>query len=112
AYFVVVKANATPINGALTDGAGAYVFDRHLTGVGNPLVSLKAVTGKNGVQKPYDAGTGLGGPVSNTSISTTDFQIVALRRNRTQNRFELWVNGVMEATDANPAVGLTPNPID
>jgi hypothetical protein len=85
-YFVVVKANATPISGGLSDGSGAYVFDRHLSGAGNPLVSLKAVSGKYGWQKRYDAGTGLGGPLSATSISTTDFQIVALRRNRAQNR--------------------------
>ena len=111
-YFVVVKANATPISGALNDGAGAFIFDRHLTGGGLPLVSLKAVSGKYGFQKRYDAGTGLGGPLSTTSISTTDFQIVAVRRNRTQNRFELWVNGVMEATEGDTGAALTPDPID
>jgi hypothetical protein len=111
-YFVVVKANATPISGGLSDGSGAYVFDRHLSGAGNPLVSLKAVSGKYGWQKRYDAGTGLGGPLSATSISTTDFQIVALRRNRAQNRFELWVNGVMESTEGDTGGALTPDPIN
>lgn len=111
-YFVVVKGNATQVNGGLGDGAGAYVFDRHLTGAGNPLVSLKAVSGRYGLQKRYDANTGLGGPVTTSAISTTDFQIVAVRRNRTQNRFELWVNGVMEAAEGDSGAALTPDPIN
>jgi Concanavalin A-like lectin/glucanases superfamily len=87
-------------------------FDQHLTAGGNPLVSLKAVSGKYGVQKRYDAGAGLGGPISTSAISSTDFQIVAVRRNRTQTRFELWVNGVMEATERDTGAALTPDPID
>jgi hypothetical protein len=112
AYFAVVKANGLPVSGGLGDGAGAYVFDRHVTGSGAPLVSLKAVNGSYGLQKRYDANTGLGGPVSATPISTTSFQIVAVRRNRTLGRFELWVNGVLEATEADTGAALTPDPIN
>ncbi|CAN5347859.1 hypothetical protein BH23VER1_BH23VER1_20880 [soil metagenome] len=110
-YFAVVKANATPASGGVTDGSGAYLFDRVAT-VGNPLASLKAVSGgRYGLQKRFDNGSGLGGPVSTSTISTTDFQIVALRRNRAANRFELWVDGVLEASEADPGLALTPQPI-
>ncbi|HWB01726.1 MAG TPA: lamin tail domain-containing protein [Verrucomicrobiales bacterium] len=112
AYFMVVKANAVPANGALTDGNGTYMMDRHLTGAGNPLMSLKAVNGRYGLQKRFDDGTGLGGPVSTTAISTTAYQIVSVRRNRTLNRFEMWVNGVMEATDTDSGSALNADPIN
>lgn len=111
-YFVVCKANATQTNGLVTDGAGSYLFDRSLTGAGTPLVSLKAVSGRYGLQKRYDANTGLGGPLTTSSISTTAFQIVAVRRNRTLGRFELWVDGVMEGTEIDTGAALTPDPID
>ena len=109
-YFIVLKGNGAQTNGAVTDGGGNYIFDRSVGG--NPLVSLKAVNGSYGLQKRFNDGSGLGGPVATTPISTTAFQIVAARRNRTQNRFELWVNGVMEATDADAGSALTPDPID
>ncbi len=112
AYFIVCKGNGAQGNGGVADGGGSYIFDRHLTGDGNPLVSLKAVNGRYGFQKRYNSGGGLGGPVSDTAISNTDFQIVALRRNRTQNRFELWVDGQMEGTDGDTGEALTPDPID
>ena len=112
AYFIVCKGNGPQANGAVGDGSGAYIYDRHLTGAGNPLVSLKAVNGGYGLQKRFDSGAGLGGPVSTSTISTTAFQIVAVRRNRTLSRFELWVDGVMESTDADTGEALTPDPIN
>ncbi len=111
-YFMVVKANTTPVNGALGDGAGTYFMDRQLTGAGNPLISLKTVNGRYALQKRYDDGSGLGGPVSTSTVSTTAYQIVAVRRNRTQNRFEMWVNGVMEGTDTDSGGALTADPIN
>lgn len=109
-YFIVMKANGTMASGANTDGGGAYIFDR--SAAGNPLVSLK-VTGSNyGFQKRFGDGSGLGGPSSTTAISQSAFQIVTLRRNRTANRFEIWVNGVMEATEADSGGSLIPDPIN
>jgi hypothetical protein len=72
AYFIVLKGNAAQTNGAVGDGAGNYIFDRSVGG--NPLVSLKAVNGSYGLQKRYNDGSGLGGPVATTPISTTAFQ--------------------------------------
>jgi len=110
AYFLVCRANAAPTNGSLNGGDGDYLFDRDAAN-GNPLASLKAVNQRYGFQKRYDDGSGLGGVVSTTPISSTQFQIVAIRRNRTLGRFEIWVDGVMEATTADTGGDLTPQPI-
>jgi hypothetical protein len=109
AVFLVAKANTTPVNGLTTDGAGDYLLDR--SGATNQLASIKAVGGKFGLQKRTDANTGLGGPTSSTNISTSAFQIVAIRRNRTLNQFELWVDGVMEGTTTDDGTALTPTSI-
>lgn len=110
-YFAVVKANSTPGSGGVANGTGPYLWDRDVTATGNPLNSLKSDGGRFAFQKRYDNNTGLGGPVSTTSISTSDYQIVAIRRNRTANQFELWVDGVRESTDTDTGSPLTPQPI-
>ena len=109
AIFMVVKANTTPTSGGTGDGGGDYLLDRSTAT--NQLASIKAAGGKFGLQKRTDANTGLGGPTSTTNISTSAFQIVAIRRNRTLNQFELWVNGVMEGTAADDGSALTPTSI-
>lgn len=111
-YIAVVRANAAPSSGTVTNGSGAYLWDRSLTGGGNPLISLKADNGRFGLQKRYDNGSGLGGPVSSSSISTSDFQIVAVRRNTSSNQFEMWVDGVLESTDSDSGASLNPDPIN
>ena len=111
-YFIVLRANATPDRGGTADGNGDYIFDREASPDGNPLVSLKAVNGRFGYQTRYDSGSGIGGPVSTTSISQTDFQVVTLRRNRTAGRFEIWVDGTLEASTADNSSNLTPPPIN
>ena len=111
-YFIVLKANAAPANGGVTDGSGDYIFDRDGSPNGNPLVSLKAVSGRFGYQTRYDNGSGLGGPVSTTAISQTGFQVVTLRRNRTAGQFEIWVDGTLEASTPDNGNDLTPSPIN
>ena len=111
-YFAVVRANAAQQNGGITDGSGTYLFDRNTIANGNPLVSLKAVNGSYGYQTRYTNGSGLGGPVSTSAISTSDFQIVALRRNATDHQFEIWVDGVLEAATADVGNPLLPQPIN
>ncbi len=110
-YFMVCRGNGPQANGGVNDGSGAYLFDRDISVSGNPLVSLKADNGRYGFQKRYDDGSGLGGPVSSTTISTTQFQIVAVRRNVTASRFEIWVDGVMEGSVGDGGGALTPQPI-
>ncbi len=110
-YFIVCRANATQANGGLNDGSGAYLFDRDPSSADSPLVSLKAVNGKYGFQKRHDDSSGLGGPISTTSISTGDFQVVAVRRNPGASRFEIWVDGTLEASTPDNGVPLTPQPI-
>lgn len=107
-YWMVVKANAAPLSGLVSNSSGAYLLDRQSSTSGSALVSLKAVGGGFGWQKRYDSGLGLGGPASASPISQTAFQIVALRRNRTTNRFELWVDGALESSDADTGSPLTP----
>lgn len=102
-YYIVLKANGA-------QPGGAYIFDRSLAG--NPLASLTFSSEFYALQKRYTDGSGLGGPISTTTISTTDWHMVAVRRNRTQNRFEMWVNGVMQATEADTGGDLTPDPIN
>ncbi|PAZ03904.1 MAG: hypothetical protein CAK88_13330 [Verrucomicrobiia bacterium AMD-G2] len=109
-YFIVCKASAVITNGSITGGDGAYICDRVAT-VDAPLVSLKAVNGRFGFQKRYDNSSGLGGPVSSTSISTSQYQIVTLRRNLSAARFEIWVDGVMESSETDTGENLTPQPI-
>ena len=102
-YYIVLKANGG-------QPAGAYIFDRSLAG--NPLASLTFSGAFYALQKRYTDGSGLGGPISTTALSTTVWHMVAVRRNRTLNRFEMWVNGVMEATEADTGGALTPDPIN
>ncbi len=109
-YFIVCKASVAMTNGSITSGDGAYIFDRIAT-VGDPLVSLKVVNGRYGFQKRYNDSNGLGGPVSSTAVSTSQYQIVTLRRNLSAARFEVWVNGVMEASETDTGGALTPQPI-
>ncbi len=110
-YFVVCKANSVPNSGGITDGSGDYIFDRDATASDPPLISLKAVNGRYGFQKRDDGNTNLGGPVSSTPISTSQFQIVATRRNPAASRYEIWVDGVMEATAAEEGDNISPQPI-
>jgi hypothetical protein len=109
-YFLVCKASAAMSNGLTNDGSGAYIFDRVAT-VDEPLVSLKVVNNRYGFQKRYDNSNGLGGPVSSTTISTSQYQIVALRRNSSTANFEIWVDGVMEGSVSDTGESLTPQPI-
>jgi hypothetical protein len=106
-YFMVLRANGVQDDGGINSGSGDYMFDRSQIPSGNPLVSLKAVGGRFGYQTRYDDGSGLGGPVSSTAISLTDFQLLTLRRNRPASRFEIWVDGVLEATSPDNGFALT-----
>ena len=110
-YFAVVKANSTPGNGGVANGSPPYIWDRDSSVSDPPLTSLKSDGGRFAFQKRHNNGSGLGGPVSSTSISTSDYQIVAIRRNRTANQFELWVDGVREATNSDSGSALSPQPI-
>jgi hypothetical protein len=100
--FMVVKANGTqPVD--------AYLLDRYPAS--GRKMSLYAVNGYYALLKRYDDGTGQSDLLSTTRISTTAWQIVTIRRNRSLNRFEIWVNGSMEATEPDTGGALTPNPI-
>lgn len=110
-FFAVVKANSPPGNGGVGNGSGPYIWDRDSSVSDPPLTSLKSDGGRYALQKRYDNGSGLGGPISSTSLSTSDYQIVAIRRNRSDSQFELWVDGVREATDSDTGAALTPQPI-
>lgn len=103
-YFMVCKARVAPSD-------GDYLLDRNNSTADAPLASVKFSGGKYEFQKRDDSNNGLGGPVSTSSASTTKFQIVAVRRNPAAARFEIWVDGVMEATTPDEGDYLTPQPI-
>ncbi len=103
-YFLVCKANGAPEN-------GRYILDRNNHISDPPLASIKVNNGRYEFQKRYDNNSGLGGPISTSSISTTDFQIVAIRRNPAASRFEIWVDGVLEGSAADTGENLTPQPL-
>lgn len=96
AYSIVLRP-VTYTNGNSNDGVGTYFLDR--TTATNNLSSLKASGGKFMYQKRTDAGTGLGGITTATSISTTAFQRVLVERQRGV-QYRLYVNGSLEASPA------------
>ncbi len=103
-YFIVLRANSFA-TGGVAAGGGDYILDR--TSGSTPLVSLKASTGGFfGFQKRADNSTGLGGPVSTTGISTTDFQLVSFGRNA-GTEFTIHVDGTEEDNAADGS-NLTP----
>jgi Lamin Tail Domain/Concanavalin A-like lectin/glucanases superfamily/CotH kinase protein len=101
--FMVVKANAAQ------QPASAYLLDR--VAPSSPKMSLYAVNGFYSLMKRDDEGLGQSDLRSTTGISSTEWQLVTIRRNRSLSRFEIWVNGVMEAFEPDPGGALTPNPI-
>lgn len=104
-YFIVCKANAT-------NAAGTYIYDRDFSQQDNPLVSLMVVNGNHyALQKRSDSGANLGGPVSTSTVSASNYQIVAVRRNPTVPQFEMWVDGVLQGTTSDDGANLTPQPI-
>lgn len=112
AYFGVLRSDATTAGGGgVANGNQPYFWDRDPSVDSDPLASLKGDGTNYGFQKRDDAGAGLGGPISTTDVSTTDLQIVAIRRNTTDSQFEIWVDGVLEDTAADPGTNLTPQPI-
>lgn len=104
AYFIVCKANAGSQD-------GRYILDRNNSASDPPLASIKINSSRYEFQKRYDSNSGLGGPISSTAVSTTKYQIVAIRRNPAASRFEIWVDGVMEASVADSGESLTPQPV-
>ncbi len=90
---------------------GDFFFDRDSSDFDYPLASLKVNSNRYEFQKRDDSNNGLGGPISTTQIATDKFQIVAIRRNPAAARFEIWVDGVMEASTPDDGDNLTPQPI-
>ncbi len=103
-YFVVFRDTQTGLGG-LTDGSGEFILDR--TTASNPLVSLKPITGNfYGFQKRSDAGTGLGGVLSSTSINT-NIKWIEMERDRGVT-YGIYYNGALENTIADTDGNLTP----
>lgn len=99
-YFVVVKDTSFTA-GTMSDGAGDYIIDRGLPGSeANELASLKVTsTNKYGFQKRDGGGGGLGGPVSTSTVSGTNFHIIAYRQTPgTSKVYDIFVDGVLEGT--------------
>jgi hypothetical protein len=106
-YFMAFR-DTSMVNGGINDGNGSFILDR--TTATNNLVSLKAVTGNlYGFQKRNDAGGGLGGPLSTTTINTNN-KIIEMRRVFNTN-YQLIYNGNLETTlTAGDGNTTPPNP--
>lgn len=102
-YALWVRIDSTQ-TGSMSDGSGDYILDR--MNPGNPLISIKEVTGNQfGYQTRYDDGTGLGGPVGGT-IRTGTWQHIAIVREYGQF-FRLYVDGVNVASTADNGRAIT-----
>ena len=103
-YLMVFRDTATGLGG-INDGSGHFILDR--TTATNNLVSLKPVTGSfYAYQKRNNAGGGLGGPLSTTSINTNT-KIIGMQRNYNVN-YQIFYNNVSQATLADADGPTTP----
>jgi len=103
-YIIVFRDTATGLGG-INDGNGHFILDR--TTATNNLVSLKPVTGNfYAFQKRNNAGGGLGGPLSTTTINT-NAKIIGMLRNYNVN-YQIHYNNVAQATLAESDGTTTP----
>lgn len=103
--YSMIVGSTTIVNGGTTNGSGTYYLDR--TTASNNIMSLKAVGGKLTMQKRNDAGAGLAGVSTTTSISTTAIQ--SLYTDRIYNTsYRVYLNNTGETTLAETDGALTP----
>ncbi|MEP2671482.1 MAG: hypothetical protein ABJH04_20935, partial [Cyclobacteriaceae bacterium] len=103
-YFITFKDTSTGLGG-INDGNGHYILDR--TTATNALMSLKPISGNvYTLQKRSDAGSGLGGPASTTTINTNIKWVEMSRDNGTTYSF--FYDGVSEGSLADGDGNLTP----
>ncbi|MBI2279100.1 MAG: T9SS type A sorting domain-containing protein [Bacteroidetes bacterium] len=95
-YFIVFK-DTVSVPGGLNDGNGHFILDR--TTATNNLVSLKPITGNfYGFQKRNNAGGGLGGCLTTTSVNTNT-KIIGMFRNYNVN-YQIHYDGQIQNTIA------------
>lgn len=103
-YIMVFRDTATGLGG-INDGSGHFILDR--TTATNNLVSLKPVTGNfYAFQKRDNAGAGLGGPLSITTINTNT-KIIGMQRDYNSS-YHIYNNALLEATLADTDGPTTP----
>lgn len=103
-YFLTFRDTVTSLGG-MNDGNGHFILDR--TTATNALVSLKPATGSfYGFQKRNDAGGGLGGPLTTTSINT-NVKTIEMRRAFNTN-YQLFYNAQLQTTLAETDGNTTP----
>ncbi len=104
-YFFIVLKQSSFTAGGTSDGSGTYIIDR--TSATNELTSFKMVnTNKYFLQKRNNNGSGLGGPVSTASATTSAFAIVDFYRN-SGTEYGLFLNGVTNGTSGDDGGTLT-----
>lgn len=95
-YFIVFEDTAS-VAGGMNDGSGHLILDR--TTATNNLVSLKPITGNfYGFQKRNNAGGGLGGCLTTTTVNTNS-KIIGMFRNYNIN-YQIHYNGQLQNTIA------------
>ena len=116
-YFVVVDVTDPVVSETVDNtggeaGNGTYVFDR--TSGTDRVASLKVSDEKSnppqfGFQKRDDNRNGLGGPTSDTPVSTTqgDFQVVGFQRDF-GNEYRIFVDGQLGSTTPDNDGNLAP----
>jgi hypothetical protein len=109
-YLIVFKDTSFTA-GSIGDGVGDYIIDRGAPSTeGNELSSLKICsTNKYGLQKRDGTGSGLGGPISITSVNTANYHIIDYRQIPGANKtYELYLDGAFESSLINNDANYTP----
>ena len=103
-YIITFRDTVTSLGG-MNDGNGHFILDR--TTATNALVGLKPATGSfYGYQKRNNAGGGLGGPLTTTSINTS-IKTIQMRRAFNTN-YQLFYNAQLQTTLAESDGNTTP----
>ena len=106
-FSIIVVCRPTSYTpGPMDSGDGDYIIDRIATT--NELTSLKITnTNKFGFQKRDNGNSGLGGPLSSTSVNTSAFAIIDYMRDRGTD-YRLYYDGSLEGTVTDGDGNLTP----
>jgi hypothetical protein len=105
-YVIVFKVNTGYDAGDMSSGNGDFIIDRYPET--NGLASLKIVSSdKYGFQKRTNSNTGLGGPISVSSVNTSAFTLIDYMRER-GTAYRLFLNGTQESSLADGDGDITP----
>lgn len=90
-------------------GSGTYLTDRAVSGGGNPLAGICIRSNAYNMEVRCDSGSGLAQILGGTVI-TGQWQHVAIQRDRANNLYRIFVDGVQTGTGADSGCATTLDP--